>query len=94
MAQSADNTNTTNTKTRTKTNANATSSQSSPAQSNLQWVPPSDYQYCKPFGGMHGFMRSYGLKHWEPGAYDEAKAIIAAFREDDRLEWEENNKGN
>lgn len=39
-------------------------------------------------------MNSYGLKHGEPGAYDEAKLIIDAFREGDRLEWEENNKGN
>lgn len=72
------------------TNTNTTSSSSAQGEA---WVPPSDNYYYKAYGGQHNFMRSFGLKTWDPDAYDEARRICAMFREDDRLEWEEKNKG-
>lgn len=60
---------------------------------NAQWIPPSNKDYYKAYGGKHNFMRSFGLKTYEPEAYDEARRICDMFREDDRLEWEERNKG-
>ena len=38
----------------------------------------STYSVTKPYGGMHGFMRSYGVK---PGEYGEAMEIINVLKE-------------
>lgn len=57
------------------------------------YVPKSDYHYYKNFGGFHNFMHSYGLKPWNDDDVQEAKSIIEAFREHDRAEWEEAQKG-
>ena len=36
----------------------------------------SDYSITKPYGGMKGFMESYGLKIWNDDDVQEAKQII------------------
>ena len=40
----------------------------------------------KPFGGMHNFMVSYGLRPWENDSYEEAHAIIDEMK---KADWEE-----
>lgn len=40
----------------------------------------SNYEYVKPWGGMHGFMRSYGIAR-EPGGYEEAGELRDAMME-------------
>lgn len=67
-----------------------------PAQSNTQsnevFVPKTDYAYCKPWGGWQKFMLSYGLKPWDDDDVQEGKAIIQAFRDRDREEWEDKQR--
>lgn len=53
------------------------------------YVPKSDYQYYKDFGGFNNFMHSYGLKPSDHDDIQEGKAIIEGFREQDRYEWEQ-----
>ena len=57
------------------------------------YVRKSDYQYYKDFGGFNNFMHSYGLKPWDHDDIQEGKRIIEAFREQDRAEWEEAQRG-
>ncbi len=53
------------------------------------FVPRTDYAICKPFGGFHRFMQSYGLKPWDDDDIAEAKRILEGMRDADRYEWEE-----
>ena len=48
--------------------------------------PKTNYAYTKPYGGMQGFMHSYGLEMWNPDDVKEAKAILDEFRRDDAEE--------
>ena len=50
------------------------------------WVKPSKNSIVKSSGGMHNFMRSYGLKG-VPGGYQEAKVIIERMIAQDREEF-------
>ena len=50
------------------------------------WVKPSKNSIVKSSGGMHNFMRSYGLKG-VPGGYKEAKVIIERMIAQDREEF-------
>ena len=45
--------------------------------------PKTNYVYTKPYGGMKGFMESYGLKMWDDGDYKQAKSLLDEFRKDD-----------
>lgn len=56
------------------------------------YVPKTDYAYTAPYGGMKGFMDSYGLKMYNHDDVQEAKSIIQGFREQDKYEWEQNQK--
>ncbi|KAH9899328.1 hypothetical protein C8Q73DRAFT_638018 [Cubamyces lactineus] len=56
------------------------------------YVPKSNNEYYKSFGGYNNFMRSYGLKPWDDDDVQEGKAIIEAFKEGDRQDWEEAQK--
>lgn len=40
----------------------------------------SNYEYMKPWGGTHGFMRSYGITR-SPEGYEEARDLIDTMRE-------------
>ncbi|KAH9080429.1 hypothetical protein EDB83DRAFT_2339380, partial [Lactarius deliciosus] len=51
--------------------------------------PKTNYELTKPYGGMHGFMRSYGLKTWDNDDVQEAKAILDGFRKVDAAAAEE-----
>ena len=48
--------------------------------------PKTNYEYTKPYGGMQGFMDSYGLKIWNDDDVQEAKAILDGFRKYDAEE--------
>ena len=50
------------------------------------WVKPSKNSIVKSSGGMHNFMRSYGLKG-VPGGYKEAKLIIERMIAQDREDF-------
>ena len=50
------------------------------------WVEPSKNSTVKAYGGMHNFMRSYGLKG-VPGGYKEAKLIIERMIAQDREDF-------
>lgn len=54
-----------------------------------QYVPPSNADIYRPFGGWPGFMQSYGLKPWNLDDVEEGKQIVEKMKEIDRLEWEE-----
>ena len=56
------------------------------------YVPKSNYHYYKDFGSFHKFMHSYGLKPWNDDDVQEATAIIQAFKDQDRYEWEQEQK--
>ena len=56
------------------------------------FVPKSNNQYYQGFGGYNNFMHSYGLKPWDDDDVQEGKAIIEAFKEADRQEWEDAQK--
>jgi hypothetical protein len=45
--------------------------------------PKTNYAYTKPYGGMQGFMHSYGLKMYNPEDVRQAKALLDEFRKDD-----------
>ena len=49
------------------------------------WKNISTGSITKGFGGMHGFMRSYGIKPYDADAYEEANQIIGAMKQAD---WE------
>jgi len=49
-------------------------------------TPKPDYAYYKPYGGWHGFMRSYGLKPHDDDDFQEAKDILAGFRKLDEFD--------
>ncbi|KAH9002677.1 hypothetical protein EDB86DRAFT_2847478 [Lactarius hatsudake] len=51
--------------------------------------PKTNYELTKPYGGMQGFMHSYGLKMWNDDDVQEAKAILDGFREIDAAAAEE-----
>jgi len=64
-----------------------------PTDSNSNvYVPKSDYQYYKAWGGFNNFMRSYGLKPWDHDDIQEGKRIIQGMRDGDRWEWEEEQR--
>jgi hypothetical protein len=48
--------------------------------------PKTNYAYTKPYGGMKGFMESYGLKLWDHDDVRQAKAMLDEFREMDAAE--------
>lgn len=54
---------------------------------------PSTYSIVEPYGGMHGFMSSYGIKHTQEG-YEEAKEIINAFKQADVEQSNQSSSGN
>jgi len=56
------------------------------------WESISTNSIVQPFGGMHGFMGSYGIKHYEEGAYEEAKQIINEMKKSDYEAMQENKK--
>jgi hypothetical protein len=56
-------------------------------------IPPSTNSIVKPFGGMHGFMNSYGIKQTQEG-YEEAKEIINAFKQADMQQNNQSSNGN
>lgn len=45
--------------------------------------PKTNYAYTKSYGGMKGFMETYGLKLWNDDDVQEAKSILDGFREID-----------
>ena len=47
------------------------------------WVEPSKNSMVKDYGGMHNFMRSYGIRR-QPGGYEEANLLIDQFIAQDR----------
>ena len=59
------------------------SSASNSSASDASSGPKTNYAYTKPYGGMKGFMESYGLKLWDDDDVQEAKAILDGFREMD-----------
>jgi len=64
-----------------------------PSDSNSNvYVPKSDNQYYKSWGGYNNFMRSYMLKPWDHDDIQEGKMIIEGMREADRLGWEEEQR--
>ncbi|GJE99645.1 hypothetical protein PsYK624_159160 [Phanerochaete sordida] len=67
-------------------------SDNSTQNSGAKFVAKSDSHYYKDFGGFNNFMASYGLKTYSHSDVQEGKAIIEAFREQDRFEWEEAQK--
>ncbi|KXN81837.1 hypothetical protein AN958_03606 [Leucoagaricus sp. SymC.cos] len=75
------------------TNANTNTRSSSQQNQGNTWVPPSNNHYYKAYGGQRNFMIAFGLKPYDPDAYDEARRLVEMFREDDRLEWEAKNQG-
>lgn len=50
--------------------------------SGSQKKPMSTYEFVKPWGGMVGFMTSYGLKP-TPEGFEEAQELIAQFKAHD-----------
>lgn len=59
--------------------------------SNKGWESISTSSITSSFGGMHGFMGSYGLKP-TPDGYDEAREIINAFKQADYEEQQNSNR--
>ena len=59
------------------------SSASNASASGASSGPKTNYAYTKPYGGMQGFMHSYGLKMWNDADVQQAKAILDEFRADD-----------
>ena len=59
------------------------SSASNSSASDASSGPKTNYAYTKPYGGMKGFMESYGLKLWDDDDVKEAKAILNEFRKMD-----------
>ena len=53
-----------------------------------------DSHYTEPYGGMKGFMESYGLKLWNHDDVEEAKSIIDGFRANDAADAAEAAKAN
>ncbi|KAF9026859.1 hypothetical protein BDZ89DRAFT_1161106 [Hymenopellis radicata] len=49
----------------------------------------STNSYYKPYGGWPGFMASHGLKTYDQDDVEEGKAIIQAFKDADRADYEE-----
>ena len=58
------------------------------------WESISNSSITKPFGGMHNFMNSYGLKPTNTDNYDQAHEIINEMKKADWKESQEqkNNK--
>ena len=80
-----------------KTQTNKTKEMSSNNKSNKPskdegWKSISTYSITKGFGGMHGFMQSYGIRHYEEGAYEEAMEIINEMKKNDYHARKESNK--
>ncbi|KAF8980155.1 hypothetical protein BDQ17DRAFT_1380899 [Cyathus striatus] len=71
----------------------STSNSNTNSGSSSTYTPPSNNSYYKPYGGWPNFMASYGLKPWDDDDVQEGHAIVDAFKEQDRLDWEEANKG-
>ena len=60
---------------------------------NEGWSSIPDSQITGSSGGMHGFMRSYGLKP-TPDGYQEAREIIDAFKQADYQQQQQQSRGN
>jgi hypothetical protein len=56
------------------------------------WESISTYLIVQPYGGMHGFMNSYGIRHYEEGGYEEARQIINEMKKSDYEAMQENKK--
>jgi hypothetical protein len=54
-----------------------------------QYVPPSNADIYRPFGGWNGFMHSHGLKTWNLDDVEEGKQIVEQMKENDKMDWEE-----
>jgi len=67
-------------------NQSSSSSNTTSSSSTNASAPKSDYAYCKPYGGWHGFMRSHGLKPHDDDDVQEGKDILEGFRELDGFE--------
>ncbi|TFK65391.1 hypothetical protein BDN72DRAFT_845615 [Pluteus cervinus] len=67
-------------------------SKSTQSSATSTFVPKSDKQYYDSYGGWTNFMVSHGLKPYDPDDVMEGKAILDAFKEADRYEWEEKQK--
>ena len=59
------------------------------ADNNAEYVPKTDSEMVKGWGGWNNFMASYGLKPYNDDDVDEAHRILEGFREQDKLDWEE-----
>lgn len=56
------------------------------------YVEKSTYSYYSSFGGWMNFMHSHGLKHYDLDDVEEGKRIVQGFKDQDRYEWEEEQK--
>jgi hypothetical protein len=54
-----------------------------------KYVPPSNNDIYRPWGGWQGFMHSHGLKPWNTDDVEEGKQIRDAMKEQHRRDWEE-----
>jgi hypothetical protein len=70
--------------------SNATTKKPIQSSSNIQPKDRSTSQMVKGAGfkDLNGMMNSYGLKSHEQGDFEEAKAILDAFKEQDQKAWE------
>ena len=59
-----------------------------------QYIPPSNADIYRSFGGWHGFMHSYGLKPSNLDDVEEGKQIVEKMKEHDRLGWVEQQATN
>ncbi|KIY68987.1 hypothetical protein CYLTODRAFT_453019 [Cylindrobasidium torrendii FP15055 ss-10] len=73
-------------------NNNNTTGGTTQNSSNGEYKERSNNSYYNDFGGWQNFMHSYGLKPWDHNDVEEGKSILAAMKEQDRYEWEENKK--
>ncbi|KAK7061840.1 hypothetical protein R3P38DRAFT_2831854 [Favolaschia claudopus] len=67
------------------------SSNKSSSSSNSKEGPRSRNQIIKSYGGRPNFQYSFGLK-MEPGDIEEGNAILDAFEQQEKEDWEEQQK--
>lgn len=60
-----------------------------PKKDTAKYVPPSNADVYRPFGGWPGFMHSYGLKPSNLDDVEEGKQIVEQMKENDKMDWEE-----
>ncbi|KAJ6486399.1 hypothetical protein C8R47DRAFT_1128321, partial [Mycena vitilis] len=69
----------------------STKSQSSKTGSDSKSAPTTRNQIIKSYGGRRNFQFSFGLK-MDPDSIEEGNAILDAFEQHDREDWEEDQK--